>query len=91
MPRFVRRVTRQLEGRFALTAILAFCLFSATFALATAVVPGGEVGQRSSLDEPATLAAEQGVRELLEERLHMHLKRIHSLERTAPGMVSLVR
>lgn len=79
MPRILRRVTSQLEGRFAVSAILAFCMFSATFALATVIAPAR--GARAPVEEPrpTAIAAELHVRELVEERIHMHLKRLHAL------------
>ncbi len=78
MPRFVRRVTSHLEGRFAMSAILAFCMFSATFALATAMGPVKQVPASAALSAEATVAELQ-VQELVDERIHMHLKRLHAL------------
>jgi hypothetical protein len=81
MPRFALRVTKALEGRFAISAILAFCMFSATFALATVIAPGRAPATPSAIASvgPEGLAAELVVRELVEERIHMHLKRLHSM------------
>lgn len=86
MPRFAHKITRHLEGRFALSAILAFCMFSATFALATAIGPArvqGALGE-ARLSPEATVA-ELHVQELVDERIHMHLKRLHSLEPAVVG------
>lgn len=80
MPRFARRVTTALEGRFAISAILAFCMFSATFALATVISPSRTPRGQTASASSETLAAELDARELVEERIHMHLKRLHTLQ-----------
>lgn len=85
MPRFVRRVTRHLEGRFAITAILAFCMFSATFALATAMGPVRAREARLAALSPDAAQAEFEVKELVDERIHMHLKRLHVLAPVTDG------
>jgi hypothetical protein len=84
MPRFVRRVIRPLEGRFALAAIGGFCMFSATFALATAMSPSQvEHIPPASSSSPEVEEAEAGVRAAVDERLHLHLKRLQTLSQGA--------
>lgn len=70
---------RPAKGRVTLAALSGFVMFSATFALATAIhsdpVPGSGAGPQ----DPAMIAAEHDTRDLLDERMHLHLKRLHAL------------
>lgn len=85
MPRFVTRVTRRLEGRFAISAILGFCMFSATFALATAIGPSQRELPSVARIGPEAARAELEVQELVDERIHLHLKRLHVLAPATSG------
>lgn len=85
MPRFVTRVTRHLEGRFAISAILGFCMFSATFALATAIGPTQRGLPSVAPVSPEAAYAELEVQELVDERIHLHLKRLHMLAPATSG------
>lgn len=91
MPRFITRVTRRLEGRFAISAILAFCMFSATFALATAIGPAAPAFPKVAPLGPEATHAEVGVQELVDERIHLHLKRLHTLAPATAGSGIVVR
>ena len=64
-----------LEGRFALVAISAFVLLSATLAFATAVIPSLPVADAAPLS-PIVAEAESDLKSTLDSRLHMHLKRL---------------
>lgn len=67
---------RPAGGRFTLAALCGLVMFSATFALASAL--GGEEALARTSD-PLALEAEDDTRALLDERLHLHLKRLHAL------------
>lgn len=67
-----------LEGRFTLFAIAAFVLLSATFALATAILP--EQTASSEPLSPVVVAAETQLKDTLDQRVHLHLKRLASLQ-----------
>ena len=64
-----------LEGRFAMVAISAFVLLSATFALATAVMPQ-DVQAANGPVSPVVAKAEAELKSTLDSRLHLHLKRL---------------
>jgi len=65
---------RLIEGRISLVAISAFILLSATVGLAAAVLPGARAPSAS----PAVLAAESELRLTLNERMHLHIKRLNT-------------
>lgn len=70
------QLPRRAGGRFTLVALCAFVMFSATFALATAFRrDGGGPGKVVAPPSPA----EDAQRELVSERVHLHLKRLHTL------------
>lgn len=64
-----------IEGRFAMLAISAFVLLSATLALATAVMPG-HVDASVAPSSPIVAEAEADMKATLDSRLHLHLKRL---------------
>lgn len=65
-----------LDGKFSLLAISAFVLLSGTFALATALIPEPKDEVRPM--SPVVAAAEADLRGTLDERVHLHLKRLAS-------------
>ena len=69
------QVPRAAQGRFTLAAICGFMMFSATFALATAIGRDELPAQRRS---PQAINAEQETRAMVAERMHLHLKRLQS-------------
>lgn len=91
MPRSIARVTHWLKGRFAISAILAFCMFSATFALATAIGPSASPLPSVAPVSPEAAYAEVGVEELVNERIHLHLKRLHVLAPATAGSGIIAR
>ena len=82
MPRIVSRVTRRLEGRFAASAIMGFLMFSGTFAVTTLVSATRAQGLPPSVLTGEAVAAELDVRELLDERVQLHLQRLHGISAT---------
>lgn len=67
---------RRLEGRFALIAISAFVLLSATFAFATVF---GDADQMAvAPPDPDVARAEAELKDSLDRRVHLHLKRLTS-------------
>lgn len=79
MVRNIRRMSslppRPAQGRFTLAALCGFVMFSATFALATAM----GTDDRGPPVDPVVAAAEGQTRDLLDERMYLHLKRMHAL------------
>ena len=63
-----------LEGRFAMLAISAFVLLSATLALATVVMPSP--ADPTATTSPIVAEAESDMKSTLDSRLHLHLKRL---------------
>jgi hypothetical protein len=89
MPRFAHVVTRRIQGRIALSALLGFAMFSATFFASTLI--GGPPGALPTVHDPEVMAAELGTRELVDERLESHLKRLHGLSSAFAGSGVVVR
>ena len=85
MPRNVKSVRRRFEGRIAASAIVGFVMFSATFAVTTLVSSTSAPGLPPLSLNPEVVAAETDVRELVDERLHLHLKRLHGLSGALSG------
>lgn len=75
---------RPAKGRITLAALCGFVMFSTTFALATAIGSGPAPGPRGASD-PIALAAEHDTRSVLDERMHLHLKRLHALAGAMDG------
>ena len=73
------------RGRFTLAALSGFVMFSATFALATAMGGGPSAGTGAVSEDPAAMSAEHDTRTLLDERVHLHLKRLHALAGAMDG------
>jgi hypothetical protein len=74
-------IPRRVTHRFSIAAICGFVMFSATFAVATAFRPAPafeEITEQPVLD-PVAQRAEAGHQQLLDERLHLHFKRLHAL------------
>lgn len=91
MPRIVSSVTRRFEGRIAASAIVGFVMFSATFAVTTLVSSTRAHTLPPLSLNPDVVAAETDVRELVDERMHMHLKRLHGLSDALAGTGATLR
>lgn len=91
MPRIVKSVTRRIEGRIAASAIVGFLMFSGTFAITTLVGASRANGLPPAHGSEATLAVDVQVRELVDERLHLHLKRLHGLSGALAGTGATIR
>lgn len=77
--RNVTSLSKKSRGRFTLAALVGFAMFSATFALATAMSPDPVPEVATTSRTEVALAAEAETRALLDERVHLHLKRLHAL------------
>jgi hypothetical protein len=91
MPRIISSVTRAFEGRIAASAIVGFVMFSATFAVTTLVSASQAQGLPPMMASPEVVAAETDVRELVDERMHLHLKRLHGLSGALAGTGATLR
>ena len=90
MPRFADVVTRRIQGRIALSALLGFAMFSATF-FASTLLAGGHPSSLPTVHDPDVMAAEMGTRAFVDERLESHLHRLHGLSSALHGSGIVVR
>ena len=80
MPRYIESVTRRIEGRLAAAAIVGFLMFSLAFGLATIFAGRSAHALPPPVSENAeVLAAELDVREMVDNRIAVHLKRLNGL------------